>query len=121
MTDSRGGWSWLLCGLLVGCGSGATFTPVANPPHDLDSKAPNDVEVFTSPPTRPYTEIGKLTIEKETQFVPDSDPKLVQQLREQAGDEGCDAIVMQSKRSSIQLTESSFAGPEASCIVWNEE
>jgi hypothetical protein len=119
MTHARGGWS-LLCGLLVGCSTGATFTPVANPPHDLESRSANDVEVYKSPPTRPYTEIGRITIEKETQFVPDSDPKLVEQMREEAGDEGCDAIVIESERSSINVTESNFAGPQASCIVWND-
>jgi hypothetical protein len=118
MTDSRGGWSWLLCGLLVGCGSGATFTPVANPPHDLESKDVNDVEVYRSPPSRPYTEVGVVQAEKETQFVPDSDPRLLEQMRKEAADQGCDAIVIKQERSTINVKESSFAGPEASCIIW---
>jgi hypothetical protein len=121
MTDSRRGWGLLLGGLLVGCGSGATFTPVANPPHDLSSKSANDVEVYRSPPTRPYTEIGRLSVEKESQFVSDNDPRMLDQMREEAGDQGCDAIVIESERRTIDVRESSFSGPNASCIVWNDE
>jgi hypothetical protein len=127
MTHSRGGWS-LLCGLLVGCGTGTTFTPVGSPSaraveRDSESKSAEDVEVFTSLPKHmEYTEVGRLRIEKKSQFLPDSDPKVVQELRERAAEEGCDAIVMEeSGRSSISIEESNFAGPEASCIMWTDK
>jgi hypothetical protein len=81
------------------------------------------VEVFDSPPKHvEYTEIGRLRIEKKTQFLPDSDPKIAEELRARAAEEGCDAIVMiPSGRSTLDISESNFAGPEASCIVWDEE
>jgi hypothetical protein len=90
--------------------------------RDSESRSAEDVEVFTTPPKHAYTEIGRLRIEKTSQFLPDSDPRVAEDLREKAAAEGCDAIVMiESGRSSIDISESNFAGPEASCIVWNEE
>ncbi len=118
----------MLCGLLVGCGTGTTFTPVGNPSaraieRDSESRSAEDVEVFTSPPKHvDYTEVGRLRIEKKSQFLLDSDPKVVEELRQRAAEEGCDAIVMvESGRTSIDIEESNFAGPEASCIMWTEE
>jgi hypothetical protein len=125
---TRGGWRVLICGLLVGCGSGTTFTPVGNPSAravepDRESTSAEEMEVFTSPPKHAdYTEIGRLRVEKKTQFLLDSDPKVAEELRERAAEEGCDAIVMiPSGRTSIDISESNFAGPEASCIVWDED
>jgi hypothetical protein len=126
MTHSRGGWGLLACGLLVGCGTGTTFTPVGNPSARAvergESRNAEDVEVFTSPPKHvEYTEVGRLRIEKKSQFLLDSDPKVVKELQERAAEEGCDAIVMaESGRTSIDIEESNFVGPEASCIVFTE-
>jgi len=76
------------------------YTPIARPPHRLEPRAPDRVEVLVRPPARPHVEIGLLEASEET---PPPDQKrssagtarLTQALRAKAATLGCDALVVE--------------------------
>jgi hypothetical protein len=95
----------LLFGLgLSGCGAWI-YSPLNGPPNPVHATSPQAIEIFTTQrPSKPFVEVGQFAV--PTGAVPDEG--WMKKLREQAGEKGCDALVM---TSAAQQTYT--------CIVYN--
>jgi hypothetical protein len=95
---------WLLTIVLAGCATqeAAFFTPLNTPPRALRPRPPGTVEVYQyARVVRPMTEVGVIEIrnpdDPERRFyrVNERDrQRLFQQLRAEAGQIGCDGLLM---------------------------
>jgi hypothetical protein len=107
--------AWMvLC--LVGCASEVAYMPVNPPPRELFQRASTSVELFTaSPPRRDYVEVGTLFASSPpfggsrlSPWVTES--SLIKKLRKEAGEYGCDALVVAGGGSDDRV--------RGTCIVW---
>ena len=104
------------------------YVPTNTPPHAMRPRPAAEVAVFqTGIPSRPYVEVGYLEVQAQT-----NDPEfLIDQLREEAGDRGCDAIVfigsndstsahatVTGRAATLQTTKSK--GYRAVCIAFSD-
>ncbi len=99
--------------LVTGCGTQFAATELnANVPMGAQRPA-SSVEVFASePPTRPHVDVR--LIEAQQQLV-DPDASLVDQLRAEAGREGCDAIYVKSMFAGTPKQPQRMT---ATCVVY---
>lgn len=110
--------------LLSACGGGADFHPSAPPPHTLTPKSPDAVEVIVGPaPDRPAVAIG--TLEGTSSAHPptgDGHEDVLAHLREAAGEQGCDAIVLSPIEQKLYATSNGTplyrAHQNATCLVY---
>lgn len=110
----------------TGCGTRVEYTPTNTPPRPLTPRAPESVEVITvSQSTRPFVEVAILEARQESGFSLDAPPEVIAKLRKEAGQRGCDAIVMTGSADEVQgstmrgtgSTET-LKGYRATCIVY---
>ncbi len=84
-------WSLLL---LIGC-SDVSWLPINKPPRPLYRRAADTVELFTAgAPQREYVEVGMLDVSPVPREAWLDTPRLVAKLRKEAGEYGCDALVV---------------------------
>ncbi|HEY4118277.1 MAG TPA: hypothetical protein VGM56_10490 [Byssovorax sp.] len=102
-----------LASLATGCGTQFTATEL-NATVPMGPQRPgSSVEVFASaPPTRPHVDVRVL---EGMQQVLDEDATLIDQLRDEAGREGCDAIYV---KSMFPGTPRHPQRVSATCIVY---
>jgi hypothetical protein len=103
--------------LLTGCGTQFAATELnANVPMGGQRPA-SSVEVFASePPTRPHVDVR--IIEAARSDIDPDNPGIVDQLRAEAGREGCDAIYL---KSTFPGTPRSPERASATCVVYTND
>ena len=106
------------------CGTRIVYTPTNTPPHALSPKPAEQVEVYsTSPPQRAYVEVGMLEAGRESGWSADDEAAVQTKLRQDAGQRGCDAIVMTGSADKVVGDRNStvtLRGYKATCIVWSD-
>jgi hypothetical protein len=92
---------------LAACGTTTRFAPLNQPPHHLQPRAPESVQVFTTAtPARPYIEVGLIQGTQESEYSFDDMPEIIAAMRVKAGELGCDGLVLNGPSS--KGTESSL-------------
>jgi len=104
------------------------YVPTNPPPHPMRPRPAAEVMVFqTGVPNRPYVEVGYLEVQAQT-----NDPEfLIDQLREEAGERGCDGVVFigSNDSPSVHATVTGSAatvrttknkGYRAVCVVYRD-
>src|SRR5262245_60916868 len=89
---------WLYGSVLLvaasACGIDVQYVPTNTPPHAMRPRSAQRVEVFASArPKREFTEFGLIEVQQESQNHDDAE-EIIARLREEAGERGCDGIVM---------------------------
>jgi hypothetical protein len=85
----------LVATLLPACvATSVNYSPLNPSPHALAPRPVSSVEVFASgPPDRPHVDVGMITVEEGD--VGESSPQeLLALLRQNAANQGCDALVV---------------------------
>ncbi len=84
----------LLCFIVVGCTTTARVSPYGT--ETYQPKPALSVEVFrTNKPTRPYIEIGEVAVRVKRS----NEDKVVEMLREKAGELGADGLILIGEHS----------------------
>jgi hypothetical protein len=102
-------WSLFLAATFAAAGCARVeYVPTSPPPRAIRARPAAEVEVLqTRTQSRPYVEVGHLDVQAQT-----NDPEfLIDQLREEAGERGCDAIFFVGE---------SPKGYRALCIVYRD-
>ncbi len=107
------------------CGTRIVYTPTNAPPHALQPKPPEQVEVYSaSPPQRKYIEVGLIEARRESGWSVDDETAVQTKLRQDAAERGCDAIVITGSADAIvgdHNSTTTLRGYRATCIVWDGE
>jgi hypothetical protein len=87
------------CAAFAGCGVTIAETPLHPPPRPMTARAADRVDLFAGdgPPARPYVEVSELSEDPQTAFG-DQPYSMVTKMREQAGELGCDGLVVTGVR-----------------------
>lgn len=82
---------------------------------------------MTGKPEKPYTEISLISSQQTSDFSTDSIPQIIQKMRMEAAQQGCDALIISGQND---ITEGSTSGNygsvttlkgfHGSCIVYNQ-
>ena len=97
-----------LASTAVACGYSTSFTPTNVPPRPLEARPEASVELFTStPPKRPYVEVGLLSSQHDGMYSLSSDDEVMLGLRKKAAQVGCDAVVVTAETGNLVGTVSS--------------
>jgi hypothetical protein len=115
--------------LLGGCGTFVDFTPINTPPHALQPRSNESVEVLASPPARPHVDVALVEVEQTHSLNEQGTGLMIQRMREQAAAIGCDAIVLRGVTdhqgaepgSGWDLLDPGSTKREATCIVYSDE
>ena len=112
---------------VAGCAH-VEYVPTNAPPRPMRPRPAAEVEVFqTGVPGRPYVEVAYLEVDAQT-----NDPEfLIDQLREEAGERGCEGVVfigsndstsvdatVSGKSTRLQTTKKK--GFRAVCVVYRD-
>lgn len=114
--------------LSCACGTSLTFARTQTSPHKLQPRAAEQVQVFmVDRPTRPYVEIGMVEALNEYQTYNEDRAmsRLIKNMREYAGELGCDALVILGGNDSTVSPLGAFGnspgrykGYRGSCLVY---
>ncbi len=100
----------------AGCAATLTSTQVNQPPAPMFRRSPESVELFTSgPPLRPHTDVAVL--EAQSGLTERSTGDLIGLLREKAGAQGCDGLVVTAVETHISRYEERKT-VTGTCIVY---
>src|SRR6267154_2587450 len=95
--------------LMIGCASEVAYMPLNKPPHALSRRSRDSVELFTAAaPQREYVEVGMLDATSPAAGGSRASPwvdaaYLTSKLRKQAGDYGCDGLVVTGGGTSDEV------------------
>jgi hypothetical protein len=98
--------------MLAGCGVAVYTSAINPPPRPLAPRDPRTVEVYTGgPPPRPRIDLALFTADLQGGTGAFSDPFTTEldSLRQQAGQMGCDALLVQRTSTRTMV---------ATCTVW---
>lgn len=102
--------------LFAGCSASLTSTQVNQPPAPMFRRSPESVELFTSgPPLRPHTDVAVL--EAQSGLTERSTGELIGLLRDKAGAQGCDGLVVTAVETHISRYEERKT-VTGTCIVY---
>ena len=99
-------------------------------PHAVKTKNPDDVTVFVSnSPSKEYVEVGLIEAQQQSAYSNDDKPAIIRQMREEAGRQGCDGLVVVGANDETRVSGSSYRGTgrvssvtlhgyRATCIVY---
>jgi hypothetical protein len=124
----------LLCSLLsgsvlAGCGTFVDFTPINDPPHELQPRSTDSVEVFASgPPARQHVDVAIVEAEQTHSLNEQGTGLMIRRMREQAAAIGCDAIVLggvsdhqgAQPGSGWDLLDPGATKRQATCVVYED-
>lgn len=105
---------------LAGCGPLISVERLNSPTRPMTPRPPDDVELLTQKPSRPFVEVAMIRIEDS---VYDATPgTLFEKIRVRGGKMGCDAIVIVGRDDGTELFDRSrkIPGYMASCLQYNE-
>lgn len=115
----------LLLGLALGLAAcGTTIHQIATnqPPHPLSPRPAESVEVFTATqPQRPFVEVMYFEAQQESQVSLDDQGAVFAKLREQAGQAGCDGLIINGPNDSVvgdRHNVNTLRGYAGTCIVY---
>lgn len=128
---NRGGMAALvLIGMTLsaGCGISTSATFLRPPPRTLLPRSGDSVEVFgAGPPSRPHIDLALIEAEQESSNTFGDTPELIAQLRQKAGELGCDALVLTDLYARVDslstlVTGNTYdrKGISGTCIVYTE-
>jgi hypothetical protein len=117
--------------LAAGCGTSIHTTTLNPAPRPMVPRHPASVELFTSgPPQRAHVDVALIEAEESSSFSTHRTPEMLNKLREQGAQLGCDAVVlggMSSRDPGITDAESWLVdnpkgrkGVFATCIAYTE-
>jgi hypothetical protein len=97
--------------------------PLNAPPHPMTPKPKEAVEIFqTTQPTKPFVEVGMISVGLETGFSGATDFMMVDQLRGEGAGRGCDGIILTGSNKRADIVGDSAvertSGVTATCIVY---
>lgn len=110
----------------VGCGTRVDYIPTNTPPSATAPRQAQEVDVFaTVPPGIPYVEIGMLRAQQASTFSVDDRAAVIEEMREEAGELGCDALVILGNADKHGYVEGdaysrsyTLEGFDAACVVY---
>jgi hypothetical protein len=80
--------------VVAACGTNLSQTQINPAPHAMTARSPASVEIFASaPPTRPHVDVAILQAQQQAYSL-DDQADMIRQLREQAAQLGCEALVI---------------------------
>lgn len=109
----------LLLGLVFvsGCGTRVSFTPTNSPPGPMRPRPASAVGIFTTgKPDRSYVEVGVFEAKQASQYSTSDETEVVAKMREAAGKQGCDALVITGSADSVVGSGSSSQGTGSSSV-----
>jgi hypothetical protein len=115
--------SILLASCAIGAGGPrAAFVPTNPTPGPLSAKWPNQVTIASTPPNRPFYEIGFIDGWQGSAF--DDEAAVLAQMRVAAAQRGCDVLLVTGPNNDVSgyahgSTSTTF-GYHAACIVLGE-
>ena len=97
-------------------------------PKPLESRTPESVAIFmTGKPEKPYTEISLISSQQTSEFSTHSIPQIIQKMRVEAAQQGCDALIISGQNDTTEGSTSgnygsvtTLKGFHGSCIVYNQ-
>ena len=90
---------------LLGCGTTVKVTRLNSPLKQLFPRTSDSVEVFTTgKPNVPYTEVSLISSQQASGFSNDDTPEIIQKMRNEAANQGCDALIITMANDSISGT-----------------
>ena len=113
-------------GLLSACGTSTQFVRTNASPVAMRARAPQTVDVFTaSSPQRPYVEVGIVQARQSSGLSTADMPDIIQALREEAADQGCDGVIITANADDVRGGEyrgtggtETLQGYRGACIVY---
>ena len=108
---------------LTGCVK-VDYIPLNASPRPMVPRDPEKVTVFqTQRPDRPYVEVATIEV-----VSPSGPASAMERLRQEAGERGCDAIVLTGTKDSTTITATNRtitstenSGYRAACIVFTDD
>ena len=77
------------------CGTAIRTTAINSPPHAMQPRPPESVEIFTSgAPPRPHVDVALIEAEEESGLSVADTADMLRSLREHGAAMGCDAVVV---------------------------
>ncbi|HEX8795215.1 MAG TPA: hypothetical protein VF765_29910 [Polyangiaceae bacterium] len=120
---SKLGMALTTAAFVLGCGAYSRWLPTNPPPHPMQPKPAEQVDVFTSDfPSRPFVEVGLI---QSSPGLTASDLDVLAELRRAGGARGCDGVIVNGETKSA--TASGYGGVataqektafRAACIVY---
>jgi hypothetical protein len=118
--------SLLLCvALLTGCGSYSRQTTIVAtnpPPHSLQPRPPNEVAIVSTPPPRPFIEVG--LVDGHPPSAEENEPaSILASMRSAAGRHGCDALMITGANNIVhgsQYFTWTDLGYHGACLVFTD-
>jgi hypothetical protein len=112
--------------LLAGCGTKVEYVKTKAPPHALAERPSSEVEVFmTGIPDKPFVEIGFIETQQSSAYSLDNSEAIFGKLREEAGRQGCDAVILLGDNDATEMHfaggvggASTLKGYRAACAVY---
>jgi len=116
---------------LAGCGIDVQYIPMNTPPHAMTPRPASQVEMFAgSRPKRPFVEVGAIEVQQE-KYNNASAEEIVAALRDQAGERGCDGLLLigandatdvsgSADRSGGWVSSKTLKGYRATCVVYTQ-
>jgi hypothetical protein len=104
------------------CGSTARTAQLNRPARAMEPKSSMDVQLFMSRPTDiKFTEVMMIEVAQDSAFSTKSKDDLLAQLREKAGAQGCDGLIVEESKDTTVIDGDSYdtAGYKGVCIQLN--
>lgn len=113
----------------AGCGTAIEYTELNTPPGPMRPRDAASVEVFTTtPPPRPFVEVGMIESQQESGLSTDGMGEIIAQMREVAAERGCDALVISGSNDAVEGQAhhdhgyvGTLKGYRGACVVYTGE
>ena len=107
---------------LAACGTTIHRIPTNAPPHAVQARPPEAVEVFTATaPARPFVEVAYFEAQPESQLSLDDTNDVFDKLRARAAATGCDGLIITGASDRVvgdHKHVDTLHGFAATCIVY---
>jgi hypothetical protein len=112
------------------CGTTTQVVATNRSPRPLAPRSPGEVDVYTtSPPARPFVEVAIIQARQSSQYSADTMPEIINAMRQQAAQVGCDGVVIHGASNKVVPTgwgehgtsSTSLDGYWGACIVYTVE
>ncbi len=112
--------------LAAACGTKVDYSPTNTPPRPMVARAPEQVEVFNaSKPTKAFVEVAVLEAQQSSVYSVDNTNAIMTKLRKEAGDRGCDALIVNGQNNAVvgstydgNGSTDTLKGYRATCVVY---
>jgi hypothetical protein len=101
---------------IAGCGSGLNYVQTSPAPGPLRAREPNEVEVLTARPARPFVQLGVFEAAQKSAY--NKEDAILHKIRKEAGKIGCEAVLIESTVREGTVALKAF---RAACLVYTAE